>query len=509
MIVPTNEMPLVHSAALAALSHFSTISVSAAISGDLAWYLLHASRSMRWRLDIHIEGDWETLLSATNSLAHADRRFRIDTTDSPRYTLLVYTSDIQNPTGIDLIDEEPPNINEPPSQRRVDYCKVFFNCGLVGTHNFLSVQPDDIPLLAFQLLLHRRMRGYNSPRIIESHEERKTRMSHDVAAIESYLAKDPKREPWLIHSNQRRPFLQFLTDICTALPHAIPVVAQYLALLPPGYALLSPAPQAPLFDAYLPLTKIPVAARRVPDSFCWTVDSHEAAEQSEQRSALAQSQLLLSAIHDLSIRIRALGYACYLTGPGDVPWYILGYSGLPVDSRIHFAVIPVNEESDAATLRKLLCKEGLLVKHRGGGYVFSKRLERARWCCRVTIEQASLPPDVETGVTMDGIPVYSPAHLVFNELSECARLADKPMKKGLEGGRKENQLLRIISGLKAFGRAKMDLRSAIMDVEKREIFDRLVVETCASHPGLTDDFAAVGFQEVLAKVDNTVCLSAI
>ncbi len=121
------------------------------------------------------------------------------------------------------------------------------------------------------------------------------------------------------------------------------------------------------------------------------------------------------------------------------------------DSRIHFVVIPIHEDSDAATLRKLLCKEGLLVKHRGGGYVFSKRLEHARWCCRATIEQASVSPDVEMGVTMDGIPVYSPAHLVFSELSECARLADKPMKKGLEGGRKENQLLRIISGLKAFG----------------------------------------------------------
>lgn len=47
MIVPTDELPLVHSAALAALSHFSIISVPAAISGDLAWYLLHASRYMR------------------------------------------------------------------------------------------------------------------------------------------------------------------------------------------------------------------------------------------------------------------------------------------------------------------------------------------------------------------------------------------------------------------------------------------------------------------------------
>ncbi|KAK0472998.1 hypothetical protein IW261DRAFT_1570364 [Armillaria novae-zelandiae] len=316
-------------------------------------------------------------------------------------------------------------------------------------------------------------------------------MSHDVAAIECYLTKDRKREPWLICSHQRRPFLQFLTDLCTDLPHAIPVVARYLALLPPGYTLFSPTPQAALFDAALPLTKIPVAARRAPDHASgWTIDSHEAKERSNLRSAPAQSQLLLSAIHDLSIRIRALGYACYLSGPGDVPWYILGNFGLAVDCRIHFVAIPVNEDSDVGCLRKLLCKEGLLVKRLGGGYVFSKRAE-----CRVTIEQASLPPDIEMGVTIDGIPIYSPARLVFNELSEYARLADKPTKKGLEGGRKEKQLLKIISGLKAFGRAKMDLRSAIMDVEKREMFDKLVVETCASHPELTDDFAAVGFRE--------------
>ncbi|KAK0491959.1 hypothetical protein EDD18DRAFT_530608 [Armillaria luteobubalina] len=296
MIVPTDGMPLAHSAALAVLSHFRTIRVPAGISGDLAWYLLHASRYMRWRLDIHIEGDWEMLLSATNSLAQTDRRFRIDTTDYPKYALLVYTNDIQNPTGIDLIDDEPPNTHEPPSQRHVDYCKVFFNCGLAGTHNFLFVQPDNVPLLPFQLL-HRRMHGYTSPRIIKSPEERKARISHDVAAIECYLAKDPKREPWLICSLERRPFLQFLTDICTALPHAVPVVARYLALLPPGYALFSPTPQVPLFDAYLPLTKIPVAARRVPDhSSGWTVDFHEAKGQSNMRSALAQSQLLLSAI---------------------------------------------------------------------------------------------------------------------------------------------------------------------------------------------------------------------
>ncbi|KAK0457736.1 uncharacterized protein EV420DRAFT_1547068 [Desarmillaria tabescens] len=493
----TDEIPLIHRAALAALLHFRTVGVPAAINGDLAWYLLQASRHTRWHLDIHIEGDWETLLSATNSLAHANRRFRIDTTDYPKYTLLVYTNDVQNPTGIDLIDEEPPNINEPPSQRRVDYCKVFFNCGLVGTHNFFLVQPGDIALLPFQLLLQRRMHGYTSPRVIESHETRKGRMHQDVAAIKAYLAKDPKREPWFIHSNQRRPFLQFLTDICTALPHAISV-AQYLALLPPGYAHLSSAPQAPLFDAYLPLTKIPIAARRVPDVLYSSLHLHQAKEQSKLRKAMVQSQLLKAAIHDLPICIRALGYACYLTGPGDVPWYVLGYSKLPLDSRIHFLVIPVHEGSDVADLRRQLCKEGLLAKRSGGGYIFAKCIEHAPWC-RVTIEQVDPRPDVEMGVTMDGIPVYSPSHLVFAELSECVKLADKPMKKDFEGGRKDNQLLRIIPAIRAFARAKMDLRSVVVDVEKREVFDRLVMDLCASHPGLMEDFAAIGFREVLGK----------
>ncbi|PBK64604.1 hypothetical protein ARMSODRAFT_1022895 [Armillaria solidipes] len=128
---------------------FRNINVPTTIDGDFAWYLLHANRYMKWRLDIHIDGDRETLLSTTNSLTYADCRFRVDTPDYPKYSPLVYANDIQSLTGVDLIDEELPNINKPPSQRRVDYCKVFFNCDLVGTHNFLSVQPDDIPLLPF------------------------------------------------------------------------------------------------------------------------------------------------------------------------------------------------------------------------------------------------------------------------------------------------------------------------------------------------------------------------
>ncbi len=100
--------------------------------------------------------------------------------DCPEYTLLVYMNDIQNPTRIDLLDEEP-NINEPPSRRRFDYCKVLFNCSFVGTHNFLFVQLDDIALL--QRCIH----GYASSRMIESHEKSKTRRIHYVTDVGSYL----------------------------------------------------------------------------------------------------------------------------------------------------------------------------------------------------------------------------------------------------------------------------------------------------------------------------------
>ncbi len=84
----------------------------------------------------------------------ADRRFRFNTTD---YTLLMYTSDIQNPTGS---DEEPPNINEPPSQRHVDYRKVSSNCGLVGAS---SCTPT-----IFRSFLFTASFFFTPPRIIET-----------------------------------------------------------------------------------------------------------------------------------------------------------------------------------------------------------------------------------------------------------------------------------------------------------------------------------------------------
>ncbi len=77
-------------------------------------------------------------LQACSPISH--RRFSINATEYAKYTLLVYTSDIQNPTGI---DQELPNINEVPS--RVDYHSLV---------DFLFVQPGGIPLLPFQRRLH-------------------------------------------------------------------------------------------------------------------------------------------------------------------------------------------------------------------------------------------------------------------------------------------------------------------------------------------------------------------
>ncbi len=59
----------------------------------------------------------------------------------------VYTNDIQNPTGIDLVDEE-------TAKYRDNYCKVFFNCGLIGMLNSPFMQPDDIPIFPSSLFFN-------------------------------------------------------------------------------------------------------------------------------------------------------------------------------------------------------------------------------------------------------------------------------------------------------------------------------------------------------------------
>lgn len=469
------RIPLIYSAALAALSHFRFLNVLVAFDGDLAWYLLHASRSPRWRLDVHIEGDCTTLFFAIKSLAKTDRRFRIETMDDSRkYAFLVYTADLQNATGIDLIDDEPPNVKEPLSQRCVDYCRVFFNCGLVGAHNFLVVQPDDIPLLPFQLLLQYRMRGYLLSCLSESREKLNDRMRQDVVAMKVYLniqGKDANREPWLIPPPQRRHFLQFLTDICTFHPHAIPIFARYLSLLPPGYVYLPSVarrgrPQVSPFNAYLPLIKIPIAVIRLPG------DSHK---------VTMQSRLLMSALHDLSTRIRELGYACYLNGPGDIPWYVLGSPQVPlVHCCIHYIVIPTHVGLKVDKLREQLCKDGLLKKHPSGGYLFSEYVADVP-PCKVAIEepQSGFHPEAEMGITMDGIALYCPAQLVFDKLS---KMQTRKMPLYRRKGDKLSEWDRISPGITALSRAKVNLRSVIGNKKGQAgLFYTLVGKFCSAN----------------------------
>lgn len=101
-------------------------------------------------------------------------------------------------------------------------------------------------LSEYEPVLSRFVGGYPSPCISvpQSQNKLKSLMFKEVAAIEAYLDlqdRDAKREPWLIPRPQRHCFLQFLTDICSIHPRAIPAVTQFLALLPPGYAYLPSA----------------------------------------------------------------------------------------------------------------------------------------------------------------------------------------------------------------------------------------------------------------------------
>ncbi len=64
--------------------------------------------------------------------------------------------------------------------------------------------------------------------------------------------------------------------MCITLPN-VPAVERYLALSPPEA----------LLGIYLPLTKMPVTARRVPDGIGRISDSHRLKKQSKPHWALA------------------------------------------------------------------------------------------------------------------------------------------------------------------------------------------------------------------------------
>ncbi len=94
--------------------------------------------------------------------------------------------------------------------------------------------------LEYKPVLSRFVGGYPSPYISapQSQNNWKSLIAKDVAAIEAYLdiqGRDAKREPWLIPRPKRHRFFIILTHICSSHPRAIPAVAQFLALLPPGY----------------------------------------------------------------------------------------------------------------------------------------------------------------------------------------------------------------------------------------------------------------------------------
>ncbi len=48
-----------------------------------------------------------------------------------------------------------------------------------------------------------------------------------------------------------------------------------------------------------------------------------------KKENLKQSKFILSAVQTISTRVQALGYLCYLLGPKDVSWFILGAPTVP------------------------------------------------------------------------------------------------------------------------------------------------------------------------------------
>ncbi|PBK83018.1 hypothetical protein ARMGADRAFT_1038180 [Armillaria gallica] len=144
---------------------FSASHIFAAVSGNLAWYLLHASRPrrMKWRLDIHIEGGWETLLLARplqTAVSCTQATFR-----TPR--VLMKSRSISTgcyPRDMSTTAKCPPTAVS--SERTTSS-----SCRPTIFRSFLSAAPhyrDEEP-------------------------------SALMGQIEAYLAEDPKREPWVIH----------------------------------------------------------------------------------------------------------------------------------------------------------------------------------------------------------------------------------------------------------------------------------------------------------------------
>ncbi len=271
---------------------------------------------------MHVEGDWTNLLCATERLAELDSAFKLEKISDGKFVVMNYYDDT-------FLDDNVPDV-----ARQNRECQVFLNCGLVGIDYFIEVA--DVPLLPFQLLLLRRAKFYIST---ISETELDAMMQEDLAATKAYTRLYPHRhEPSLLSPSQQSSVLQFASRISDSNPDAPDTVSRLSLSLPfeksaetcnvpPSSELRNvDSSFAESFPAQHLLTEIPVAVR-LPQGV-GKGNKHSLVQQLKRRD-LQQATFTLSAIRTVSARLHKLGCSCYLSGPKDVAWLILGSSMVP------------------------------------------------------------------------------------------------------------------------------------------------------------------------------------
>ncbi|SJL13316.1 uncharacterized protein ARMOST_16756 [Armillaria ostoyae] len=200
---------------------------------------------------------------------------------------------------------------------------------------------------------------------------------------------------------------------------------------------------------------------------------------------LKQSKFILSAVQAISTRVQALGYPCYLLGPKDVSWFILGAPTIP-QTDIWFSV----DLTDGVTLDDLF-QQLEVVKQRGNTFEYTDNSQRS---CKIVIEQASAPESLGLKATLaysltkDGIPIYNPGHTLLSHLTQ-PRLQNAILA---DYGLLERTYEQIVPVLKELSKSCVDLWKVFLDGEKRDRLDELVKAVCGAHPGLKEVFTSLG-----------------
>ncbi len=234
-------------------------------------------------------GDSSTLTYATQHLVNVDHRFSVVSQDADGTATMTYDHDVLN-------DGSPTKKHQ---------CKVKFVSGYL--EDFFIVK--DLPLLPIQSIIYRRMESCVS----KSEKKLKKSMLEAIAIGEAYLRLPNLPPPvWSLIPAEQPLFLDYLAKITAEFPES----ADLLTRLHPG---LFPTATIP------PIPPSIVSATRSDSTSVLDVSSLSSKERKQQ----THSETVLTATRTLSFCIRQLGHDCFLTGPGYVPWYIMGSPIVP------------------------------------------------------------------------------------------------------------------------------------------------------------------------------------